>query len=154
MSSGTDNHDPTHADLCRRINEHRAGGRTGSADSSALKQESPPKPVIAQNTEYSSLSPEKPRLSADAISSASAHARESKHASVQQPRAPIRLATHVFTTHTDPIEHQTQTISEILANATFPNKFRVKARVMSVHSREIKGNDTYVQKHCGHCKRA
>jgi hypothetical protein len=70
--------------------------------------------------------------------------------------APTDVPTshHLFTTLTDPIEHPMSTIADVLTNRTFPNKFRIKARVKDIHSRGIPGNDHYVQKHCGHCKRA
>jgi hypothetical protein len=66
----------------------------------------------------------------------------------------VPIATHLFTIFTDPVDHEFKTIAEVLSNPTFPNKFRVKARVQSIHTRGLPGKDIYVQRHCGHCKRA
>lgn len=64
-----------------------------------------------------------------------------------------QLATHLFTTFNDPVDHPESTIADILSNRTFPNKYRVKARVIAVHTRGVPGNTTFVQKHCHHCRR-
>lgn len=66
----------------------------------------------------------------------------------------VPLATHLFTIFTDPIDHQISTVAEVLSNANFPNKFRVKARVKTIHPRGLSGKESFVQRHCGHCKRA
>lgn len=72
----------------------------------------------------------------------------------QPPITEAQLATHVSTIHKDPIEHPIQTLSDILANRTLPNKFRVKAKVQAVHQRRVKGLDSYAQRHCGKCNHA
>ena len=64
-----------------------------------------------------------------------------------------RLATHVHTIYNDPIEHAITPISAILTNGTIPNKFRVQARVKSVHPRGSAGSDSLVQQHCMKCSR-
>ena len=66
----------------------------------------------------------------------------------------VPMATHLMTIFTDPVDHHFKTIAEVLSNPTFPNKFRVKARVKSIHTRGLPGKETFVQRHCGHCKRA
>jgi hypothetical protein len=66
----------------------------------------------------------------------------------------VRLATHLSTIFHDSVEHPILSIAEVLSNCTFPNKFRVKARVKSIHPRGLPGKESFVQKHCGHCKRA
>ena len=139
------------ADQSRRIDEHRIAKSRG-ATSPNSKQQSPAKPTVASEDEPFIHAQTNPQSHTSA--NLSAPAQDPHPAAVQPKRAEVRLATHVSTKFTDPIEHATQTISGILANGTFPNKFRVKARVVSVHGRGIKGNDTYVQKHCGHCRRA
>ena len=64
-----------------------------------------------------------------------------------------QLATHVATIHNDPIEHSVSLISDILTNNTIPNKFRVQARVHSIISRGVGGNDLLIQQHCTKCRR-
>ena len=66
----------------------------------------------------------------------------------------VPMATHLMTIFTDPVDHGFKTIAEVLSNPTYPNKFRVKARVKSIHTRGLPGKDSFVQRHCGHCKRA
>jgi hypothetical protein len=70
------------------------------------------------------------------------------------PASDVPLSAHLFTSHTDSIEHPHSTITEVLANRTFPNKFRIKARVKDIYTRGPSSKDAYVQKHCGHCRRA
>ncbi|EIW68525.1 hypothetical protein TREMEDRAFT_62986 [Tremella mesenterica DSM 1558] len=53
-----------------------------------------------------------------------------------------RLATHLRTIHTDPIAHPLSTLEDILGNGTVPNRFRVRARVKSVHPRGLPGGFT------------
>ncbi|ORY23800.1 hypothetical protein BCR39DRAFT_342435 [Naematelia encephala] len=67
--------------------------------------------------------------------------------------APDKIATHLWTVNTDEIDHPLSTIPEILANKSVVNKYRVKARVKSLHARGIKGVDGFVQTYCRHCKR-
>jgi len=69
------------------------------------------------------------------------------------PMSAPHLATHVSTTLNDPIEHPTTSLSALLTNATIPNKFRIQARVKSVHPRGLAGNQSLVQKHCTKCDR-
>lgn len=66
----------------------------------------------------------------------------------------VPTATHLLTIFNDSVDHPIKTIDEVLANGSFPNKFRVRARVKSIHTRGLAGKETFVQKHCGHCKRA
>lgn len=61
------------------------------------------------------------------------------------------FARHVATIHDDPIKHPVTSLSAIIANATLPNKYRVQARVRSVHSRGLAGNSSLVQYHCVKC---
>jgi hypothetical protein len=42
----------------------------------------------------------------------------------------------------------------VLTNRLVPNRFRIRARVRSLFSRGLSGNETFVQKHCGHCRRS
>ncbi|WRT65265.1 uncharacterized protein IL334_002208 [Kwoniella shivajii] len=71
-----------------------------------------------------------------------------------RPNQPLRLATHITTTHTDPTNHPISTIAEILANTSLPNKYRMTARIKSLHPRSIPENSTFVQPYCKHCHRA
>jgi hypothetical protein len=70
------------------------------------------------------------------------------------PRLYPDLATHLFTAFKDPVNHPESTIADILSNRTFPNRYRVKARVIVIHARGMTGKATLAQRHCGHCHQA
>ncbi|KAK8846545.1 hypothetical protein IAR55_005631 [Kwoniella newhampshirensis] len=63
-----------------------------------------------------------------------------------------RLATHVGTIHTNPIDHPLSTIKQILFNQLNCNKYRLHVRVKSLHARGLQENDTFIQTYCCHCK--
>ncbi|WVQ97535.1 hypothetical protein IAU59_004649 [Kwoniella sp. CBS 9459] len=63
-----------------------------------------------------------------------------------------QLATHVGTIYRDPVSHPVSTIAQIHSNRTLPNKYRIHARVKSLHSRSIAGSDSFVQPYCKHCR--
>nr|XP_019008989.1 uncharacterized protein I206_06677 [Kwoniella pini CBS 10737]OCF47770.1 hypothetical protein I206_06677 [Kwoniella pini CBS 10737] len=63
-----------------------------------------------------------------------------------------QLAKHFKTIHTDLTEHPVSTIQDIIASSTVPNKYRVTAKVKSVHPRNLEKNDTLIQSFCKHCK--
>ncbi|OCF33972.1 hypothetical protein I316_04318 [Kwoniella heveanensis BCC8398] len=65
---------------------------------------------------------------------------------------PLQLATHISTVYHDPIENPLSTISQIHSNRTLPNKYRIRARVKSLHPRSVIGNDSFVQSYCKHCR--
>ncbi|WVF70377.1 hypothetical protein IAT40_005167 [Kwoniella sp. CBS 6097] len=64
----------------------------------------------------------------------------------------LQFATHISTLHLNPVEHPVSTISEIRKNRTLPNKYRIHARVKSLHPRSIVGSDSFVQPYCNHCR--
>ncbi|WWC58937.1 uncharacterized protein I303_101482 [Kwoniella dejecticola CBS 10117] len=72
----------------------------------------------------------------------------------QMQKQEPRLATHIKTVHTDPTEHPISTIKDVITSSTIPNKYRIIARVKSIHSRNLENNDTLVQTYCKHCKNA
>jgi hypothetical protein len=69
----------------------------------------------------------------------------------QVPSVP--LATHLSTIFTNPIAHPLTPLANVLKNYTVPNRFRVRARVLSIHPRGVQG-DSLVQRHCALNKQA
>ncbi|OCF76410.1 hypothetical protein I204_02105 [Kwoniella mangroviensis CBS 8886] len=63
---------------------------------------------------------------------------------------PSRIATHLQTIHTDPIEHPLSTIGDIINNSTIPNKYRIIAQIKSIVPRSP--SDNIIQAYCTHCK--
>ena len=98
--------------------------------------DSPAAPIAAETNVASGISPLKIASSTKAIS-----------------LSDVPMASHLSTTFTDDVDHQINSIAEVLSNSTFPNKFRVKARVKSIHTRGLPGKDSFVQRYCSHCKR-
>ena len=64
-----------------------------------------------------------------------------------------QVAVHVATTFNDPIEHPFSPLSALTVNTTVPNRFRVEARVVSIHPRGMAGSVALVQHHCIKCRR-
>ncbi|WVQ68725.1 uncharacterized protein L199_006934 [Kwoniella botswanensis] len=62
---------------------------------------------------------------------------------------PSRIATHLQTIHTDPIEHPLSAIGDILNNPTIPNKYRIIAQIKSIVPRCP--SDSIIQAYCTHC---
>ena len=70
-----------------------------------------------------------------------------------KPPNEVMLAKHLSTTFTDEFDYPIATLADVKVNQLIPNKFRVRARVKSLHTRGVPGNKTYVQRHCLHCRR-
>jgi hypothetical protein len=70
-----------------------------------------------------------------------------------QPTSDLVFARYIATIHDDPTCHPFSTIKDILTNSTHPNRFKLQARVKSIHARSFKAGDSYVQKHCKRCRK-
>lgn len=138
------------ADANRRISgSSRESTSINTSRSSPVKREAPEDP---------SIPPKRPRGPSVPLAIVPAPDEPPvippEHTAPPLTSTEIPLASHVSTIHKDPIDHPTQTLKQVLANRTFPNKFRVRAKVQAVIPRRIRGHDSYAQKHCGRCNHA
>ncbi|ORX36102.1 hypothetical protein BD324DRAFT_657049 [Kockovaella imperatae] len=74
----------------------------------------------------------------------------------QEPVVQIHstMANNIGTTMTDEVTNPVSTLAKVKTNTLVPNRFRVQARVRSLHPRGLQKNATYLQKHCIKCNRA
>ena len=68
----------------------------------------------------------------------------------------VPLASHISTMHTDPFRYKISTFEDMRKNTVFPNKFRVRARVRSIHSRAYQPagkEEDYTTHFCVDCQK-
>ncbi|WWD21862.1 hypothetical protein CI109_106350 [Kwoniella shandongensis] len=127
-----DKDDPKAKEIERRIESLKRGEETND-----IHERVPISDIIPQNPP--------PLISRPVVAPAPA---------IAPAAASPRLATHLGTTHTNPIDHPLSTIAQILANQLTCNKYRLHARVKSLHTRGLQDNDTFIQTYCRHCRSA
>ncbi|WVR04232.1 hypothetical protein IAU60_001232 [Kwoniella sp. DSM 27419] len=86
--------------------------------------------------------------------SRTASAQMAAHAQHAPPSRPVQTSKDIGTIHNDLTSHPFSTVAEIVSNQTVPNRYRVQARIKSIHPRGLPNNDTLIQPYCSHCRAA